>query len=326
VGVATLSTVALGFALTAAPARAMPVSEGSGSVECLDPASIGTAARSGTGEREADHRDVSPRQQRAIERRTERILARSEISQSETRRPSASVPVYFHVMMDEAGNGNVSRHRIDRQMAVLNTTFGGLESAAASDTGFTFALAGVDRYYNDTWHRDGSSVRYRSRTRLGGADALNIWLVEFDYLGVATFPWDYASNPEIDGIRVNSGTLPKGSIARYNRGKTATHEVGHWFGLYHTFQGGCATPNDRVPDTPAQSSPTRGCPEGRNSCALPGLDPIHNYMDYSYDSCYNQFTADQSARMSKMWTAYRGPNGPNDLTPRTGEGQSTAAP
>ncbi len=307
VSVVALSSVALGFAFIAVPAQAMPVSEGSGSVECFDPASIGAGARSATDEREVDHRDVSPRQQRAIERRTERILARSEVSQSEASRPTASVPVYFHVMMDEAGKGNVSRHRIDRQMAVLNTTFGGLESAAASDTGFTFALAGVDRYYNDTWHRDGSSVRYRSRTRLGGADALNIWLVEFDYLGVATFPWDYASNPKVDGIRVNSGTLPKGSIARYNRGKTATHEVGHWFGLYHTFQGGCATPNDRVPDTPAQSSPTRGCPEGRNSCALPGLDPIHNYMDYSYDSCYNQFTADQSARMSKMWTAYRAP-------------------
>ena len=49
-------------------------------------------------------------------------------------------------------------------------------------------------------------------------------------------------------------------------------------------------------DTPAQSSATNGCPVGRDSCSLPGLDPIHNYMDYSYDSCYNEFTAARASR------------------------------
>ena len=58
-------------------------------------------------------------------------------------------------------------------------------------------------------------------------------------------------------------------------------------------------------DTPAQASGSEGCPVGRDSCSLRGLDPIHNYMDYSYDSCYNQFTIGQSARADSMWTAYR---------------------
>src|SRR4029453_502056 len=108
-----------------------------------------------------------------------------------------------------------------------------------------------------------------------------------------------------DGIRVHFDSIPGGSIANYNLGETATHEAGHWFGLYHPFQGGCTQGNAGVADPRAQSPPTPGCPEGRDSCALPGLDPIHNYMDYSYDSCYYEFTAGQSTRMQAMFAAYR---------------------
>ena len=216
------------------------------------------------------------------------------------------VPVYIHKMLSASGAGDVTSAQINAQIAELNQDFAGPGGVGhRRHTGFTFTLAGVDTYYNNQWHTDKQSTTYRSRTRLGGKNALNIWLVDFKYLGIATFPWDYSRNPSIDGIRVQYSSLPGGTATNYNQGKTATHEAGHWFGLYHTFQGGCTTTNDSVSDTPAQGSSTTGCPAGRDSCSLPGLDPIHNYMDYSYDSCYNQFTPGQSTRMDSMWAAYR---------------------
>jgi hypothetical protein len=276
---------------------------------CFDPADVGAGAAAKGGRSGADHRDISAKQQAAIEKRTSAILAAQKgkpgAGGSGATLSGASVPVYVHVMADANGNGNVSDSQITQQIAVLNKTFAGGESSAASNTGFTFTLAGTDRYYNSTWHKDRSSSTYRAQTRKGGKNALNIWLVDFAYLGIATFPWDYSRNPSVDGIRVHYASLPGGSEANYNLGETATHEAGHWLGLYHTFQGGCTSTNDEVADTPAQSSATNGCPTGRDSCSLPGLDPIHNYMDYSYDSCYDQFTPNQTTRMQQMFSAYR---------------------
>lgn len=296
-----LITSSVSLIALATPAQARPAPD---PARCLDTGSHASdSARGGFGHR--DHRSITAKEQRQITRTTVRTIRAKGTTMKKAGVATATVPVYFHVMRDAAGNGDVTDQQIAQQMTVLNTTFAGGESTEAADTGFAFTLAGTFRYNNTQWHQDKSSSTYRKQTRKGGANALNIWLVDFKYLGIATFPWDYRKNPGIDGIRVHYASLPGGTIANYDLGETATHEAGHWFGLYHTFQGGCTATNDEVADTPAQSGPTSGCPEGQDTCPAPGTDPIHNYMDYSYDTCYTQFTLGQSARSGQMWTAYR---------------------
>jgi hypothetical protein len=304
----------LSVAALTAPASALRLPEQSRS-DCFHPASVGAGARG--AERALDHRDLSAKEVRGIEVRTKRILERKAgagATATATPNSKAAIPVYFHKMLSSSGAGDVSDAQITAQLGVLNDTYAGKDpNGVGRDTGVKFVFGGTDAYYNNSWHNDRSSSTYRSKTRQGGKNALNIWLVDFSYLGIATFPWDYARNPGVDGIRVQYNSLPTSSspapgyqaIANYDLGETATHEAGHWLGLYHTFQGGCTSTNDEVADTPAQSSSTAGCPAGRDSCSLPGLDPIHNYMDYSYDSCYYEFTAGQITRMDQMWTAYR---------------------
>ncbi|HET8716680.1 MAG TPA: zinc metalloprotease [Nocardioidaceae bacterium] len=314
----------LGLGLLPAPAQAVqavPLSGPQGG-DCLTSARGAVPAPGARGwetgwdpvwHHPVDTVSISPTEQAAIERATDvRLAQRREgaaglgSQQGPASGASVTIPVYVHVMRGRDGGGNVTDRQIRRQVAVLDRAYWGAGgSGAAADTGFRFRLAGVDRFRNDQWHQDERSARYRAQTREGGSAALNLWYVDFDYLGVATFPWDYEDRPALDGVRVNYRAAPGGEAGDYDQGKTAVHEVGHWLGLYHTFQGGCSRRNDEVADTPAESGPANGCPQGRDSCDLPGTDPVHNYMDYSTDRCYERFSPGQVDRMDRLWDAYR---------------------
>jgi hypothetical protein len=224
---------------------------------------------------------------------------------------NVTVPTYFHVIRSGLSyeEGNVPLSMIRDQVAVLNRAFSGGYGGAS--TPFSFRLAGVDYTTNADWfdmtYNSPDERAAKAALRRGGANALNIYLTDGGgLLGWATWPWMAKEHPSRDGIVVNFDSLPGGTIARFNLGQTATHEAGHWFGLYHTFQGGCSASGDGVADTPEMKVPTGGCPAGKDTCTKdPGLDPIHNYMDYSDDHCYTEFTQGQSERMAGFFAEYR---------------------
>jgi hypothetical protein len=218
---------------------------------------------------------------------------------------SINIPVYAHVINKGTGisNGDIPDTMIANQIAVLN--------AAYANTPFRFTLVSTDRTTNSTWYTAGpdttAEAAMKNALRKGTADDLNMYFSSpgGGLLGWATFPNWYARSPSDDGVVILNTSLPGGTAAPYNEGDTATHEVGHWLGLYHTFQGGCQKKNDYVSDTPAEQSSAFGCPSGRDTCRTAGVDPITNFMDYTDDHCMDRFSAGQVARMDSMWTSYR---------------------
>lgn len=221
---------------------------------------------------------------------------------------SVTVDVYFHVITDSKGTGALTSTQINNQMQVLN--------AAYANTPFKFNLITTDTTANDSWYTAGygstAETQMKTALRKGDGTDLNFYTNNMGggLLGWATFPSDYASKPLMDGVVVLVHSLPGGSAAPYNLGDTATHEVGHWLGLYHTFQGGCSGSGDYVADTPAEKSAAYGCPTGIDSCTkgknAAGLDPITNFMDYSDDACMYEFSAGQAIRADEQVKTYRG--------------------
>ena len=248
--------------------------------------------------------DRTPEQMRGDDALMKRLFG-----DENTRIMGANISIAWHVVHRSNGTGNVSNGMIQDQLDVLNDAF--------ASSGYSFYTGSLDRTANDSWFND--FLRYEGtiyrNLAIDPAHNLNIYISNIPYLGFAYLPGSFSESDVYNAVVVLYSSLPEGGEYPYDEGDTATHEVGHYLGLYHTFDGGCGSGGDRVADTPAESSPAWGCPAGRNTCSSPGLDPIHNFMDYTDDSCMYEFTPGQATRMDQQVSAYRPSllDGPCDL-------------
>ncbi len=215
-----------------------------------------------------------------------------------------SIDVAFHNITFK-GEGYISQATFVEQIRVMNERYAG--------SGFTFRLRSIDRVDRKAWFnmRPGTGEEKQAKKELAidPRHTLNVYTCApgQGLLGWAYFPFDPSLTEDSfwHGVVIHYGSVPDGFIPNYNLGLTLVHEAGHYLGLFHTFEGGCVAPGDYIDDTPFEASPAFGCPIGRNTCPQEGDDPIHNYMDYTYDDCYTEFTPLQMDWMQNIVAIYR---------------------
>jgi hypothetical protein len=239
----------------------------------------------------------------------------------------------FHIIQPDDDDGKnavvLTDDQVIQSVKILNEAF-------APDFVFAFDINNPDHfvrvndgaYYNAGLSSDSAM---KGALRKGDCSTLNVYANGGEgVLGWSTYPHQCRSRMSYDGVVILDETFPGGGAAPYNEGDNLVHQVGHWLGLYHTFQGGCDGGDD-VMDTPAEAKPAYGCPVGRDTCPNEnGVDPIWNYMDFSDDNCMNTFTDGQRVRMRSHWDSFRkiGAPTPSHLTdpPVSAPSLTTPAP
>ncbi|KAJ6445803.1 putative RNA-binding protein [Purpureocillium lavendulum] len=264
---------------------------------------------------------------------------------------SIKVNVFAHVVYSSkegfASTGWVEDADVERQIEKLNTDF--------SETDFSYVLVNISRTQNERWSRFGDEFDMKAALRKGSYGDLNLYILAKSDLwrckdpktgtnsiaGSANYPHPEGLSPGSkyfidDGCMVFANSIPgaKGDDEVWpgTIGFTATHEVGHWHDLVHTFgspedecrdpdelcpypkegcnvtKTGCSEPGDFVDDTPSQRGIIFECtPRANNSCGLSSPDPLDNFMGYAaFPPCKKyRFTPGQNLRMRKAWFTYR---------------------
>lgn len=248
------------------------------------------------------------------------------------------IPTVFHVL-HQGGAENISYEQIEDQMRILNEDYRRMNEdtantreifkPVAADINVEFRLAKLDPQGNCT---DGVVRVWTPLTNNASDDSgakgvsywnsskyFNVWVVstidndgeQGTILGYAQFPG--FGSAQTDGVVVRAdfiGSIGTGA-SNGSKGRTLTHEAGHWLGLFHTFQGGCNGGffDDGCDDTPPQAEATQSnCPQNANTCTNDNPDlpnQVENYMDYSNGACQNMFSADQKGRMDAVLSGTR---------------------
>lgn len=248
-----------------------------------------------------------------------------------------TIPVVVHIVQSSAIE-TVTDAEVMSQLEVLNEDFRRMVGTPGEgngvDTEYEFCLAsidpsgcpttGINRLINPglAYHQQSDAYQFKGLIQWNPYRYLNIWVPRTietmsgvgQVIGYATFPTQLNSQPNLDGVVIHSEYFGRNASPIYG-GRTATHELGHWLGLYHTFQGACSgatasncnAGGDGVCDTPQAFEPNFGCPSINSCTDSPVDDPdqIENYMDYSNGTCQDMYTQGQKTRIDYFVSTFR---------------------